>query len=163
MEVSEPRLEKGFEYLDEKHRSLTADATKFFSLAEEHSQTNYDSTLYTQDLYMTDDQVEQRIDQHLENTRESIQEMDAALTHVDEELENLSEEARKSNNYSQLAAKKAWYKKKYIELTEELSKIEDTPLAEKTGEWNHQRAEYTIPESKFNIQTGHERKASKSR
>lgn len=163
MEVNEPRLEKGFEYLDETHQSLIADATKFFSLAEEHSETEYDSQLHTHEMYMNDEQVEQRIGPHLEDTRESIQRMDAALTHVDEELENMEKEAKRSKNYAELAGMKAWYKAKYIQLTEELSRIEEISLAEKTGEWSHERIEYEKPEAKFEIEIGDRKKASSKR
>lgn len=162
MEVGDSRLDRSFDYLDETHRSLVADATKLFSLAEEHSETDYDSHLYTHEMYMTDQQVEDRLDKHLEHTRESIQEMDAALTHIDEELENIEEGVRGPSNYRELMGKKRWYKEKYIELAEELEKIESTSLAEKTGEWAHARPEYDKPAERFDIETGHERKASKT-
>lgn len=161
MDVEEQIIEQHFEYLDEKHSSLIEDATRFFSLTEQHSQTDYASSLQTQDLYMTDEQVEKRIDQHLENTRKSIQEMDAAITKADRKLEELSETTEETTNYTEFIEKKRWYKEKYIQITEELSEIEDTPLAEKTGGWNHQRVEYNVTENNFEIEIGHQRKASK--
>lgn len=162
MEVGDSRLDRSFDYLDSSHRSLIADATKLFSLAEEHSETDYESHLHTHDMYMTDQQVEERLDQHLENTREAVKEMDAALTQVDEELEDTEEGVRGPSNYAELIGTKRWYKEKYIELTEELEQIEETTLAEKTGEWSHDRPEYEKPEGRFEIETGHERKASKT-
>lgn len=162
MEVEDSRLDRSFGYLDDSHRSLIPDATKLFSLAEEHSQTDYESHLHTHDMYMTDQQVEERLDQHLEGTRQSIKEMDAALTQVDEELEDTGEGVRGPSNYAELIGKKRWYKEKYIKLTEELAEIEETSLAEKTGEWSHQRPEYDKPRERFDIETGHERKASRT-
>lgn len=162
MEVRDSRLNRSFGYLDESHRTLVADATKLFSLAEEHSATDYESDLHTHDMYMTDEQVEERLDRHLESTREAVKEMDAALTQVDEQLEETEEGIREPSNYTELVGKKRWYKEKYIELVEELEEIEETSLAEKTSEWSHQRPEYDKPEGKFDIEVGHERKASKT-
>lgn len=162
MEVGDSRLNQSFDYLDESHRSLVAHATKLFSLAEEHSKTDYESDLHTHDMYMTDKQVEARLDGHIEDTIESIKEMDAALTQIDEELEKAGEGIRGPSNYREMIGKKRWYKDKYIDLAEELEQIENTSLAEKTGEWAHQRPEYDKPSERFDIETGHERKASRT-
>lgn len=153
MRAKTHRLDDSFDFLDDAHRSLVAETTRLSSITEEHSQTEYNSQLYTTDLYMSDQQVQDRINNRLEQTREALKGMDAALTKADEEMEAV-EENREPHEYPELLGKKAWYKKKYIELAEEIEEIEGTPLADTTTERTHTRVEYEMPETEFNIEKG---------
>ena len=148
------RLDDSFDFLDEAHRTLVTETTRLSSITEEHSQTNYSSGLYTKDLYMPDTEVEDRMEERLEQTREAMKAMDAALTVADEQIERLTEKGREPQEHSELLGKKAWYKEKYIELAEQIEEIEQTSLVDKTTERNHTRVEYEVPETDFSIEKG---------
>ena len=151
MRPEERSLDRAFQFLDESHRSLVADATRVFSLAEEHSEASYTSVLTTSDLEASDEYVENRITGYWQEMNESIRRMDAALTRIDEKLEE-DHEALAGQDYVEAVNRKRWYGEKYNQLMDELSEVQETSLIEKT--WERKRIEYERPEQEFGIEKG---------
>jgi hypothetical protein len=152
MQSERRSLDKAFKFLDESHRSLVADATRVFSLAEEHSETSYTSGLYTSDLQASDGYVENRITGYWQDMNESLKQMDAALTEIDEKLHETEADAIGAGEYVDLVEKKRWYGEKYNQLMDELSEIQETSLVDEKRE--HRRAEYERPQEEFSIEKG---------
>lgn len=152
MRPEERTLDTAFQFLDEAHRSLVADATRVFSLAEEHSETGYSSKLYTSDLQASDGYVEERITGYWHDMNESVKRMDAALTEIDEKLHEADAEALEASEYVDLVEKKRWYGEKYNQLMDELAEVQETSLVDE--ERYHERVEYERPQEEFNIEKG---------
>lgn len=153
MRPEERSLDRAFQFLDESHRRLVADATRVFSLAEEYSETNYSSELHTTELYATDKQVEDRIEGYWQDMQDSIQEMDAALTQIDEKIHETQSKDLGLGQYIDMVEKKRWYGEKYNQLMDELAQIQATPLIDKTTE-NNPRIDYERPQDDFQIEKG---------
>ena len=152
MRPEERTLDTAFRFLDEAHRSLVADATRVFSITEEHSDTDYSSSLHTYDLEASDKYVEERITDHWQDMNKSMKRMDAALTEIDEKLHETQSKAIKTGEYIDLVEKKRWYGEKYNQLMDELSEIQETSLVDKKRE--HSRTEYERPQDDFSIEKG---------